>query len=85
VSWTLTLGTQLIASEQLPSGLEGVAEWRTTIQPGVYTWTIFDAANDGICCAFGSGSYVAAPAVGTSSSSACCARRVCARARTHMY
>jgi hypothetical protein len=72
----LTLGKQLIASEQLSADLEGVTEWQMTIQPGVYTWTIFDAAGNEICCSFGTGSYVAEPAA-DSFSSACCARPVC--------
>ncbi len=45
--------------EQMTGGLSSNTfyTWDVVLQPGTYTFTIYDAYGDGICCAYGEGYY----------------------------
>ena len=60
-SWQITDGGSVVASggtyASSPDG--STLEVSQCLPDGCYTFTIFDSYGDGICCSYGSGSYVA--------------------------
>ena len=58
-SWQISNGTEIVASGgTYPTAPDGSTLTITECLPETcYTFTIFDAYNDGICCNYGSGSY----------------------------
>ncbi len=58
-TWQLadTDGNIVATDEGVIADPETLYEWEVQVFVGEYTWTIFDAYGDGICCAYGEGYY----------------------------
>lgn len=64
-TWTITSGGLTYASGGPYSGAGSTVTEVNCLNDGCYEFNIFDSYGDGICCAFGSGSYVLEDASGT--------------------
>ncbi len=56
-SWRIDDGSTILASGSGYSGAGSTVVENITLPDGCYNFVIFDSYGDGICCAFGSGSY----------------------------
>ncbi|WP_025743800.1 fibronectin type III domain-containing protein [Aquimarina pacifica] len=58
-SWTITNNEQIVASGgTYPNQPDGSTVVITEcLDPGIYTFTLYDSYGDGICCGYGNGSY----------------------------
>ena len=57
-TWSLTDGSGAVVASGGPYATAGVEEvTEVCVSPGCYTFTINDSFGDGICCAYGTGSY----------------------------
>lgn len=59
-SWSITNSSGAVVMSIAPGSLTSggtLYEWLLDIEPGDYTFTIFDSYGDGICCAYGEGYY----------------------------
>lgn len=63
-SWTITAGGLTYASGSSYSGAGSTVVEVNCLNDGCYDFNIFDSYGDGICCAYGNGSYVLTDASG---------------------
>ena len=56
-TWDMTGPSGLVGSGGPYDNPGDFIEYSAVLEPGDYTWTIYDSYGDGICCAYGEGNY----------------------------